>query len=244
MISVYPDMESLSRAAADFFVDSAAQAVRDRQRFVVALAGGSTPRRTCELLAQSPCSPRVNWPAVHVFWSDERCVPPDHDLSNERMARRTLLDRVPIPPDQVHPFRCQGDPEKAALDYESLLIRFFGPSPPRFDLVLLGLGRDGHTASLFPHTRALASTGRWTASVSLREIPPPRVTFSPALINHARAVLFLVAGVDKAHVLAEVLEGPREPDRLPAQLICPEGQTRWLVDREAAGLLHTKGDPQ
>ena len=244
MIQVYPDMESLSHAAAELFLKAATEAFEARGRFVVALSGGSTPRRAYELLAQPPLTARVDWSAVHVFWSDERCVPPEDSRSNERLARQALIDHVPIPLGQVHPFRCRGDAAKAALHYESLLIKFFGAEPPRFDLILLGLGRNAHTASLFPHTSALADSGRWTASVSLAEEGVDRVTFSPTLINHARFVVFLVAGADKAAVLAEVLEGPLEPDRLPAQLIRPEGITHWLVDREAAGLLQRKGDSQ
>ena len=244
MIRICSDMEMLSRAAAEVFVETAVESIRARGRFVVALSGGQTPRRTYELLAQPDLAGRVDWSLVHLFWSDERCVEPDDPRSSERLARRSLLDRVNLPPEQVHPFRCQGDIEESARAYESLLIRFFASDPPRFDLILLGLGRDGHTASLFPHTVSLIEPGRWTAGVSLREEPEDRVTFSPTLINHARKVLFLVVGPEKAEVLREVLEGPLEPDRLPAQLIRPQGETLWLVDRQAAGLLQRKGDAQ
>ncbi len=235
MIQVYPDLESLSRAAAALLVDQANLAVAARGRFSVALSGGATPRRTYELLAAPPLKDQAPWDRVHVFWGDERCVPPDDPRSNARMAKEAWLDRVPIPPGQIHPLNCADDPAAAARQYEAKLREFFAGQPPRLDLVLLGLGPDGHTASLFPGTPVLEEQERWAAAVYVAEGDLYRVTLTAPLINQAARVAFLVAGGAKAEVLREVLHGPRDPARLPAQLIRPQnGELLWLADRQAA----------
>jgi 6-phosphogluconolactonase len=242
MIRIYNDYESMSRAAAQLFVERAMTAVRERDRFTVALSGGHTPQRTYELLAQLPLSdknPReqVPWQQVHVFWGDERCVPLDDPQSNARMTRQALLDHVPIPEAQVHPIRCAQHPEQAAADYAALLREHLGSSP-RFDLVLLGLGENGHTASLFPGTAVLEERARWTAAVYVAEQNMWRVTLTAPLINQAAAIAFLVAGAGKAEVVQRVLEGPREPKHLPAQLIQPvDGVMYYLLDADAADKL-------
>jgi 6-phosphogluconolactonase len=238
MIQVYPDLESLSRAAAGLLVTQANLAVADRGRFSVALAGGNTPRRTYELLATPPFSDQAPWDRVHVFWGDERGVPLTDLRSNARLAKEAWLDRVPIPPDQIHPLNCTPDPVAAARQYEAELRKFFAGQPPRLDLVLLGLGDDGHTASLFPGTSVLKEDERWVAGVYLAPPGLNRVTLTAPLINQAAVVAFLVAGRAKAGVLREVLHGPRDPARLPAQLIQPShGALLWLADREAAALI-------
>jgi len=235
VIQVYPDLESLSRAAAGLFVQQAQQAVQAHDRFSVALSGGHTPRRTYELLAQYPFRARVPWAKVHIFWGDERCVPPDDPRSNARMARRALLDYVPIPQKQIYPIHCAGDSQQAAERYEELLRAFFQGQPPRFDLVFLGLGENGHAASLFPDTPVLDEQERWAAEVYVAEQGLHRVTLTAPLINQAAVVAFLVAGAAKARVLHEVLEGPQNPHRLPAQLIRPlNGELLWFLDGEAA----------
>jgi len=232
VIQIYPDLEALSRAAAALF---AQQAVQARGRFSVAISGGRTPERTYQLLAQPPVRDQVPWEKVHVFWGDERCVPPDDPRSNERMARRALLDHVPIPQKQIYPIHCAGDPQQAAERYEELLRAFFQGQPPGFDLVFLGLGENGHTASLFPGTPVLEGETPWAASVHLAEQDLDRVTLTAPLLNQAAVVAFLVAGTAKAQVLREVLEGPRDPRRLPAQLIRPtSGKLLWLVDGKAS----------
>jgi len=242
MIQVYDDLESLSHAAAELFVRRAQQAVQARGRFSVALAGGHTPRRTYELLAQRPLRDRVPWAQVHVFWGDERCVPPDDPRSNARMAREALLDHVPVPAEQIHPIRCAQAPREAAERYEDLLRDFFAGQPPRFDLVFLGLGENGHTASLFPDTPVLDERERWVAEVYVAEQGLYRVTLTAPLLNRARLILCLVAGAAKAPVLHEVLKGPSEPRQLPAQLIRPmDSELLWFVDREAASLLASGG---
>jgi len=242
MIRVYPDLESLSRAAAALLVTQANLAVAARGRFSVALSGGATPRRTYELLAAPPPVDQAPWDRVHVFWGDERCVPPDDPRSNACMAREAWLDRAPIPGHQIHPINCAQDPAAAARGYEAQLREFFAGQPPRLDLVLLGLGHDGHTASLFPGTKVLAETRRWAAAVYVADQNLCRVTLTAPLINQAAMVAFLVAGGAKAEVLREVLHGPRDPARLPAQLIRPQnGELLWLLDLDAAATLAQDG---
>jgi 6-phosphogluconolactonase len=238
MIRVYADLESVSRAAADLIAAQANLAVAARGRFSLALSGGSTPRRTYELLAAPPFKDQAPWDRMHVFWGDERCVPPDDPRSNARMAREAWLDHVPIPAGQIHPIDCAGDPDAAARDYEAGLRKFFAGAAPRLDLVLLGLGDNGHTASLFPGTPVLQERERWAAAVYVAAGDLYRVTLTAPLINQAAHVVFLVAGGAKAAVLRDVLHGPRDPARLPAQLIRPDGgELLWLADREAAALV-------
>ncbi len=238
VIQVYPDLDSLSQAAAALFVQLARQAVEARGRFSVALSGGRTPRPAYELLGQSPFADQVNWDRVHVFWGDERCVPLDDPRSNAKMAREAWLDQVPVPPGQVHPMQCSSAPEEEAGRYEALLREFFGGGPPSLDLVWLGLGENGHTASLFPGTPVLGERGKWAAAVYVAEQDLYRVTLTAPFINRAANLVFMVAGRSKAGVLREILYGLRDPERLPAQLIQPEnGALLWLLDREAASEL-------
>jgi 6-phosphogluconolactonase len=238
MIEVYPDLEALSRAAAALLVKQANLAVAARGRFSVALSGGATPRRTYELLAAPPWVDQAPWGRVHVFWGDERCVPLSDPRSNARMAKEAWLDHVTIPGDQIHPLDCAQDPAATARQYEAELREFFAGRPPILDLVLLGLGDNGHTASLFPGTMVLAERERWAAAVYLAEANLYRVTLTAPMINQAAVVAFLVAGQSKAGVLREVLHGPRDPARLPAQLIQPQnGDLLWLTDLEAAAQL-------
>ncbi len=221
MIRVYPDIEALSRGAAELFADEARRGVAARGRFIVLLAGGETPRRCYELLAEAPVRDRIPWGAVHVFWGDERCVPDDDPRSNAAMARRALLDHVPVPEAQIHPISCAGAPHEGAVAYEGLLRAFFGGGPPRFDLVILGLGENGHTASLFPGTTVLEERERWVAEVYVTEEGLHRVTLTTPVINQAALVAFLATGEGKAEVLREVLEGNTDPCLLPARLIRP-----------------------
>jgi 6-phosphogluconolactonase len=238
MIWLYDDYAALSEAAAGVFVQQVRQAAQIKGWFSVALAGGHTPYLTYQLLAQPIYSDRIPWGQIHIFWGDERCVPPDDPRSNARMARQALLSHVPVPPSQIHPIPCSRSPQVAAEQYEGDLQAFFGDQPPRFDLVLLGLGENGHTASLFPGTPVLEERERWVTAVHVAEQDMDRVTLTAPLINQAAVVVFLVSGANKAAVLGEVLEGPSDPNRLPAQLIQPAyGELHWLLDREAASLL-------
>ncbi len=244
MIRVYSDLEALSQAAAELFTLQSRVASMVCGRFSVALSGGETPRRMYELLATPPYSDRIHWQEVHIFWSDERCVPEDDPRSNSLMAHRALLDRVPIPPGNIHPIRCATSPEQGALDYESELEEFFSRQNPNFHLILLGLGSNGHVASLFPHTPVLNEKERNVAQVYVPELGMHRVTFTAPYINQAGQVVFLVSGADKAQVLEDVLEGPYHPADLPAQLIRPAGtHPLWLVDKAASHKLAMREEP-
>ncbi|MDA8412558.1 MAG: 6-phosphogluconolactonase [Desulfobacteraceae bacterium] len=240
MIRICEDAEALSQAAAELFAAEARRAVQERGRFTVALAGGGTPQGTYELLAREPYRDRVPWQNTHVFWGDERCVPADDPRSNAAMARRALLDHVPVPPEQVHPMLCDRSPREAAVAYEALLRGFFTAGGPRFDLILLGLGENGHTASLFPGTTVLEEQQRWVAEVYVAEEGLHRLTLTAPAINQAARVVFLVAGNSKAHILRTVVEGDRDCPGIPVRLINPlDGDLLWLADRAAAHLLQS-----
>ena len=241
-IHVSPDPEALAREAARRFVAAASTATAARGRFVVALSGGSTPKALLRLLAEPPYRDEIDWSRVHVAWGDERCVPPDHDESNYRMAREALLDRVPIPPEQVYrPLGEEPDHQAAADAYAATLRRIFGLARdewPRFDLLHLGLGPEGHTASLFPGSPALGEREKLVAAPWVEKLGAYRLTLTPPAINAAREVQFLVAGTEKASIVREVLRGPRDPNRLPAQVVAPtEGRLTWLLDAAAAAQL-------
>ena len=241
-LRIYPDHKSLSRAAADLFVQSAAKAVQQNGRFSVALSGGGTPQHAYEILSRPPFLNEVDWSRVHVFWGDERCVPPDDSRSNFRMARDALLRHVPIPSPQIHPIFCTVEPAAGAREYEAELLSFFGEGPPRFDLMYLGMGENGHIASLFPESPVLLEEKRWVAEVYVAEQSLYRVTLTLPIINLASTIVFLVVGGPKADTLKHVLEGPIDPNCLPAQLVQPiNGNLHWLVDHDAAALLETKG---
>lgn len=238
MIAVYGDYKAMSMAAAGLFADLAKQAVMERGMFTVALSGGTTPRLAYRMLAQEPLKSMVPWDRVHVFWGDERCVPFESTLSNAGMAHEILLGHVPVEKSHVHPIRCVQFPERSASEYEIDLKNSFSGDPV-FDLVFLGLGENGHTASLFPGLPVLHDTDRLVASVFASDLY--RVTMTARAINRARHIAFLVSGGSKAGILQEVLEGRHNPDRLPAQLIRPvKGDLRWLVDEQAASLLKEK----
>ncbi len=239
IIRIFLDVESLSKAAAAEFVRCAGEAVAARGRFTVALSGGSTPKRLYHLLTTEPFRSQIDWGRVEIFWGDERCVPPDHKDSNYRMAREAMLAQLPIPVEHIHRMEAErSDRDAAARDYEAVLARVFGVSvgeePPAFDLLLMGMGPDGHTASLFPHTKALDETHRWVVPNHVPQLNTNRMTMTRPTLNRGREVLFLVAGADKAERLAEVLAGPAEPKRLPSQSIQPEGQLVWFVESAAA----------
>jgi 6-phosphogluconolactonase len=240
-IEIVPDAEALFSAGAREFVKAAQEAVRTKGRFDVALSGGSTPKG---LFARLAANPDVPWDRVHFFWGDERHVPPDHPDSNFRMANEALLLKIGARPEQV--WRMAGEnpsAAEAASDYERQLHQHFGTSPgefPRFDLVLLGMGPEGHTASLFPGTKALDERTSLVVSNWVGKLYTDRITFTAPLLNAAAFVMFMVSGADKAPVLKAVLEGPYEPAQLPAQMIRPlDGRLLWLIEGAAAGMLKT-----
>ena len=239
-IRIYDDIQSLSRAAAGLVLERALEAVAARGWFSVALAGGGTPRTLYESLSASPYLYVMPWPSIFVFWGDERCVPPDSPESNYAMVRDALLERVPLPLENV--FRMKGEVRprsSAALEYETTLRGLFPQAGfPRFDLVLLGIGTDGHVASLFPGSPALEERERWVieteapSGYSTRD----RLTLSLPLINSARTVIVIAAGENKRPVLKMVFDAPSPGDKnLPATLVNPrEGELIWLLDRSAA----------
>jgi len=235
-VTVYPDHLSFVDGAAAFIAELAVASIAESGRFAIALSGGGTPRPIYARLATTDHARYIDWSKVHIFFSDERCVPPDDVRSNYRMAREALLDKVPLPSGNIHRIRGEDDPAQAALAYEQNLQGLFRTSSaPAFDLVCLGMGDDGHTASMFPGTAALREHARWVAPQYVEAMQTWRVTFTAVLINAARHVAFLVEGAGKNETLRRVLEGPYQPDVLPAQLIQPiSGQLHWLVDAAAA----------
>ncbi len=248
-IVVLADRAALAREAASRFVLIANQAIAARGRFAVALSGGSTPRDLYQLLATREFSSQLDWSRVHLFWGDERSVPPDHPDSNFRMANEALISRVPIPSQNVHRIRSESKPEDAALEYEQTLhasvlngvISESKDALPRFDLILLGLGEDAHTASLFPRTPALQETTRWVTANYIEKLKMYRITLSPPILNAAENIVFLVAGADKAKAVFAVLRGAYRPDDFPAKLVQPtNGHAVWLLDQAASAKLEAK----
>jgi 6-phosphogluconolactonase len=240
---VVPDATALAERAAQYLVEMVGEAVAGRGRARIAISGGSTPKATFQLLADSsqPWRSRMPWNSLDLYWVDERCVGPDDAESNYRMTREALLDNVPLAPDQIHRIEGELDPQAAAHRYESVLrnnFRLEGAQWPRFDLVALGMGPDGHTASLFPHTAAIHETSLIATANHVPQKDTWRVTLTWPVINAGRSVFFLIAGEDKAEVLNDVLTGPRDVERLPSQLIRPSsGILTLILDKAAASLL-------
>ncbi len=236
------DDEAVARAAAEDFVALAGEAAESRGRFAVALSGGSTPRRLYELLALPPLRDRVDWGRVDIFWGDERAVPPADPGSNYGGAA-AWLDAVGVPPGRIHRIQAERpDSEQAAADYQLEIARVFGVPPdgppPAFDLILLGMGTDGHTASIFPYSHAVTERRRWVLSHHVTALGATRITLTLPVLNRAREVRLLVTGAEKAAALHAALEGPRDPERLPVQSVAPEaGRLIWLVDQAAAARL-------
>lgn len=237
-VAVFDDEEELSLAAAGLFALQARRATVSRGRCDVLLSGGETPRRCYLMLGAEPLVSSIPWGALHLFWGDERHVPHDDPRSNYGMALRTLLRRAPLGEAQVHPVPCAGTVQGDALAYEQELRNHFAPGPAAFDLCFLGLGEDGHTASLFPGTPALRERERWVCEVQVPSQRFDRITLTAPVLNASSVIVFLVTGGAKAPAVKEVLEGERDPQRVPAQLIEPtQGRVVWLLDRDAARLL-------
>lgn len=235
---VLPTAAAVADEAARRFADLAQAATQQRGRFTVALSGGSTPRALHQRLAQLPLRDTIDWASVHIFWGDERFVAPDNEDSSFKMARETLLDAVPIPAANIFPVpTIGGTPTSAASAYAETLIAQFGAETPRFDLILLGIGPDGHTASLFPgHPEPAAPGDQLVIPVDNAPKPPPtRISFTYKTINAAQNVLFLITGADKAKALRAILRGPLTIDQLPAQGVrLGQGSLIWLADMAAA----------
>jgi len=231
-VRIFKDADELSRAAAELFVTLAVQAIRERGRFLVALSGGSTPMALYRLLAREP----IDWTRIHVFWGDERLVPPEDAENSYGQAREALLKHIPIPTENIHRVASELDPVAAARDYASILREFAAPPLdwPRFDLVLLGLGEDGHTASLFPGSPVDATEPVIAVTAQYQGRPARRVTLTPLVFNAARQVIFLVTGANKAVTLRGVFDDYNSSEQIPAKRIQPaDGQVTWLVDKAA-----------
>jgi len=241
-IQILKDLDEISQRAADLFVETAAQAIAQRGRFLAALSGGNTPLGLFRLLAAPPYRDQVDWTRTHLFWGDERCVPPDDPGSSYGEAKKVLLDNIPIPAENVHRIVSDDEPAAAATDYARVLKVFSikddaAPSLdwPRFDLVLLGMGDDAHTASLFPGSPVDVSTPTLAVTAQYQDRPAQRITLTPLVINAARRIVFLVSGASKAEPLVKVLFGDYHPENLPAQWIKPaDGEVIWLVDAPPA----------
>jgi 6-phosphogluconolactonase len=243
---VYPNPAEVARGAARLFVDYAWQSIAKDGRFMVALSGGNTPRQMFELLASDEFRGQVDWAKVHFFWGDERAVPPTSPESNYAMARRAMLIRVPIPEGNVHRMEAEkASIGRAAHEYEEVLRKYLDLDDrgfPRFHLIFLGMGKDGHTASLFPGTRVTQQTSRWVSTPMVTKLNMRRMTLTLPVLDAARCVVFLVVGSEKAEILRAVLEGKSDPP-YPAQLVQPRdlGKKLFLVDNAAAAMLSPAG---
>lgn len=230
---VCADPAVLNAEAAGRLSRLARESVERRNRFTIALSGGSTPRGVYSALAEGDFV--LPWESIHLFWGDERCVPPHHEQSNYRLADQAMVSRVPIPAENVHRMRGELPPDEGARDYRDLLVTFFSSPWPRFDVVLLGIGEDGHTASLFPGSAALQEAAVAVTVAYAEKLGSYRLTLTPPAINNADNVLFLASGESKAAVLKEVIEGEERPFQIPAQLIRPSnGRLVFMIDRAAA----------
>ena len=257
-IHIYKDSEELSYAAAKWIADAIAATLQNNDRCTIALSGGSTPERLHKILAASPYKEQIDWSRLHVFWGDERAVPFEDSRNNARMAYDTLLDFVPVPAAQIHVMRTDIAPEASALEYEKILHRYFdgaaggtpatgrtpaaggtlpgdGSAANSFDIVLLGMGDDGHTLSLFPGTAVVHEEKAWATAFFLKAQDMYRITLTKTIVNRAARIAFLTAGTKKAHALREVLKGEYNPDLYPSQEIKPvNGELHWFVDEAAA----------
>lgn len=242
VLRVFPNREALARGAADKIRERATLKLETADRFSLVLAGGSTPTRLYDVLGDTPYRAQIDWTRIHFFWGDERPVPPDHADSNYRIARETLLSKVTVPEGNVHRIRGElEDPQDAASRYEMEIRHYFQTEQlPGFDLVILGMGSDGHTASLFPGSDALQERQRWVVAPWVEKQRSHRITLTCPVFNQAACIMFLVQGTEKAVALREVLTAEGPSPYYPAGLIRPEGELVWYVDRDAASALEDR----
>jgi 6-phosphogluconolactonase len=237
-LKIFDTATALNKAAAEFIVTIAMQAIAERGRFIISLSGGQTPKNVYALLAEPVFSGRLEWKNIFVFWGDERYVPLDDERNNAYEAKSILLDKVGIPLANVHAIPVNLSPAEAARKYEQTLNDFFGDQLPQFDLVLLGLGENGHTASLFPGTKLINGQAKGIREVYVEEEKMFRITMTAALINQARHIVFLVTGEEKAAIIAKILSNSNQGSNYPAQLIKqPDGELYWFIDHAAASLI-------
>lgn len=237
-IGIYPDLDTMSQKAATYVVRVAQEAIAARGLFSFGLSGGSTPGKLYSLLTSEPYRSQIDWSAVHFFWSDERCVPPDDQQSNFHLAQETLLSKLNLRPEQIHRMPAdQPDRERASADYAAEIRQVLGgDGVPAFDLLQMGMGPEGHTASLFPHQLSLHEQTHLVMPVSVPKPPPDRLTFTPPLLQKARHLLYLVTGKEKAQAFQAVLSHIYQPEEYPAQLITKQaqGEVVWIVDTAIA----------
>jgi 6-phosphogluconolactonase len=251
-LQIYSDAQQLSEAAAKWIAGLIAETLKVRDRFTIALSGGSTPKLLHKILAAPPYKDQIDWSKMHIFWGDERAVPFEDDRNNAKMAYDTLLNFVPVPPSQIHVMRTDIGPEESAIEYEKILHQYFDATPGAsaaatgvtgtpatlpnsFDLVLLGMGDDGHTLSLFPGTAIVHEEKAWAKAFFLPAQDMYRITLTKTIVNRSAHIAFLTTGTGKAHALKEVLKGAYNPDLYPSQEIKPvNGELHWFVDEAAA----------
>ncbi|MFA6054543.1 MAG: 6-phosphogluconolactonase [Thermodesulfovibrionales bacterium] len=236
---ILPDLEAISHKAAEIFLHLSKQYISSAGRFVVALSGGTTPKRFYTLLGSDPLRHLIDWSRVHFFWVDERCVPKEDKESNYKLAFDALLSKVPVRTSNIHRIKGEDGPDEAASEYERDMPAFFGTSGlPVFDMIVLGMGKDGHTASLFPGSKSLEEKTRLVVPVYMKKPKSNRVTLTLPVLNNADQIIFLAAGKSKAHIVRSVLAGDKERKQYPAGLINPANdKIWWLIDREAAGIV-------
>src|SRR5882762_4535370 len=221
-LHVFKDAEALSNAVAKWIADIITETLKKKDRFTIALSGGSTPERLHKILAASPYKEQIDWTRMHIFWGDERAVPFEDSRNNAKMAYDTLLDLVSVPAAQIHVMRTDIPPEQSAAEYEKILHQYFDRTATSFDLVLLGMGDDGHTLSLFPGTAVIHEEKAWVTSFFLEAQDMQRITLTRPIVNRAARIAFLTTGAKKAHALKEVLKGTYNPDLYPSQTIMPQ----------------------
>lgn len=235
MVKIYDDAAAVSKATADYLVKTATDYVNKNGMFTVALSGGSTPKMLYELLASGKYRNRLPWEKMYIFWGDERFVPKDDDDNNAKMAFETFLNHVPVPEKNIFPIPIAFTPRESASEYEKLLHNFFHNADPSFDLILLGLGENGHTASLFPDTSVIDKKNLWVSEVYVEDQKMYRITLTAPVINKSKNILFIVVGSNKAEIVSNVLQGVYQPRVWPAQLIKPvNGNLLWMLDEDAA----------
>lgn len=238
MIKVFKNADELSKTAAEIISEISIRSVEIKGSFSLVLSGGSSPKQTYKYLTHSTYKDKIPWDKTYLFWGDERFVPEDDPQNNYGSSKDILLRKIPISPSQVFPIPTKSEPSDSALQYENKIKEFFKNSTPSFDLILLGLGSNAHTASLFPNTEVLNDDIRLVKEVFVEEVKMYRITMTAQLINSAKNILFLVFGEDKAKAVSKVIEGYYDPQNFPAQLIKPvDGTIRWFLDKSAASKL-------
>lgn len=240
-LHVFDNKEILTDNLAEWICDLVTETLKEQQSFSMVLSGGETPKILYQKLASEKYKSRIDWPRVRIFWGDERVVPFTDERNNAKMAFELLLNQVDVPPSQIHIMRTDLEPNFAVTEYRKMLHTYFDSTHHSFDLVLLGMGDDGHTLSLFPGSLIIDDNFHWVNSVYIEKQEMYRITLMPVIINKAKKIVFMIDGEKKAAVLEQVLEGAKKPSELPAQLIAPEtGELHWFLDKEAAKNLHNK----